>query len=57
MSIPRLIELLGGIQEATLLFAPTPETGTPIAHTSITRMSSEQQEIYRVLDLQRYTST
>lgn len=57
VSIPRLIELLAGIQEATLLFAPTPGTGTPIAHTSITRMSPEQQQIYRILDLQRYAST
>jgi hypothetical protein len=57
VSIPRMVELLGGIQEVTLLFPPAPGTDTPIARTSVTRMSPEQQNLYRVLDLQRHRSS
>ena len=57
VSIPRMVELLGGIREATLLFPPAPGTDTPTTRTSITNMSPEQQRIYRLLDLQRYASS
>lgn len=55
LSIPRMIELLAGIRETTMLFPSAPGTDTPVTRTALTRMTPEQQQLYAVLDLQRYT--
>lgn len=58
LSIPRIMELLGGIKEATMLFPAENDNGRePVARTSTTAMSPDQRQIYEALDLKRYTRT
>jgi transposase len=54
LSLPRMLELLGGIQETTVLFAPQGQEKKPRTATCLTRMSAEQQALLRALDLQCY---
>ena len=54
LSLPRMLELLGGIQETTVIFAPQGQEKKPRTATGLTRISEEQQELMQALDLQRY---
>ena len=54
LSLPRMLELLGGIQETTVIFAPQGQEKKPRTATCLTRMSEEQQALMQALDLQRY---
>lgn len=56
LSLPRMLELLGGIQETTVLFAPQGQERKPRTATCLTKMSEEQQALLHALDLQRYQS-
>lgn len=55
LSIPRIMELLGSINEVTMLF-PGKDGGhrKPVSRTSITALSTEQRQLYDALDLKRY---
>jgi transposase len=55
LSIPRILELLGGIKEVTMLFPPEGDPdGEPVSRTSLTALSAEQRQLYEALDLRRY---
>ena len=56
LSLSRRLELLGGIQETTVLFAPQGQEKKPHTATCLTKMSEEQLALLRVLDLHRYQS-
>ena len=54
LSLPRMFELLGSIQETTVLFAPQSPEKKPRTATCLTKLSEEQQALLQALDLQRY---
>jgi transposase len=54
LSLPRMLELLGGIQETTVLFAPQGQENKPRTATCLTKLTEEQQALLQALDLQRY---
>jgi len=55
LSIPRIIELLGGIKEVTMLFPPEDRPDKePVTKTSITALDADQRELYDALELKRY---
>ena len=55
LSISRIIELLSGIKEVTMLFPAEKDTDRePVSRTTITALSAEQRQLYDALDLQRY---
>jgi transposase len=54
LSLPRMLELLGEIQEATVIFQPQGHEKKPRTATCLTQMSEEQQVLLQALDLQRY---
>jgi len=56
LSIRRMLELLGDIQEMVMIFPPQARDGNPTIRTSISAMSPEQRELYEILDLARYAS-
>jgi len=51
-----MLELLGGIQETTVLFAVRGQEKKLRMATCLTKTSEEQQALLRALDLQRYRS-
>jgi transposase len=56
LSIRRMLELLGGIQEVATVFPPEGPRAGPTLRTSLTRMSAQQRALFQALDLGRYTS-
>jgi len=56
LSIRRMLELLGDIQEMVMIFPPQARGGNPTIRTSISALSPEQRELYEILDLARYAS-
>lgn len=56
MSIRRILRLLGGIREILMVFPPHSGHSQPTIRTSLTRMTSEQRQLFEALDLARHTS-
>jgi transposase len=57
LSIPRMLELLGGIQQTTVIFQPPTGARKPRLATCLSTMSQEQQRLFDALELKRYQST
>ena len=56
LSIRRMLELLGDIQEMVMIFPPQVRGGNPTIRTSLSAMSPEQRELYELLGLNQYAS-
>ena len=54
VSLQRMFELLGGIQETTVLFEPAPGERRPGTATCLSALTAEQHAIMTALDLARY---
>ena len=54
MSIPRLLDLLDGIREAVLVFPAPTAQGEPVVRSSLTRMNSQQQQLFEAFNLARH---
>ena len=54
LSLPRMFQLLGQIQETTVLFASQGQEQKPRIATCLTKMTEELYPLFQALDLQRY---
>ena len=54
LSLTRMMELLGGIQEVLLLYPLAPGQKQPRTATCMTERDAEQEQIFQALDLGRY---
>jgi transposase len=54
LSLTRMMELLGGMQEAMLIYPLQPGQKHPCMGTCMTERDAEQQKIFQALDLARY---
>lgn len=57
LSIPAALELLAGIREMVMVFPPQEKGAEPSLRTSLTRMSTQQRQIFAALHLERYSSS
>lgn len=56
LSIRRMMELLGTIREVVTVFPPAKGQSEPTLRTTLTTMSAEQRDLFKVLDLGRHTA-
>jgi transposase len=56
LSIPRILELLGGIQQTTVIFEPLAGARKPRLATCLSKKSPEQQTLFDALDLKRFAA-
>ncbi|MGH7255669.1 MAG: IS1634 family transposase, partial [Nitrospirales bacterium] len=56
LSIPAALELLADIREMVMVFPPQEKGADPSLRTSLTRMTSQQRQVFAALQLQRYSS-
>ena len=56
LSIPRILELLGGIQQTTVIFEPPTGARKPRLATCLSTKSPEQQPLFDALDLKRFAT-
>ena len=54
LSVPRLMELLGSIQEVLVVYPRKPGQHEPRTATCLSRMDPEQQSLHHALSLGRY---
>jgi transposase len=54
LSVPRLMELLGAIQEVLVIYPRKPGQHDPRTATCLSRLDEEQQRLYDALSLDRY---
>jgi len=56
LSIKAMLDTLGKIQQVTVIEPPPGRRRTPVLRTTLAKMTPEQQRLFDVLDLARYTS-
>jgi transposase len=54
LSIPRMLELVGGVKQTTVLFEPPTGARKPRLATCLSKMSDEQRKLFDALDLKRF---
>ena len=54
LSLPRMLELLGGIKETAVLFPPKAGHRQPQVAYCLSTLDDEQQSLFDKLDLKRY---
>jgi transposase len=56
LSLPRILELLGGIQQTTVIFEPLTGSRKPRLATCLSTKSPEQQALFDALNLKRFAT-
>ena len=56
LSLPRILELLGGIQQTTVIFEPLAGARKPRLATCLSTKSPPQQALFDALDLKRFAT-
>jgi transposase len=57
VSLPRMLELLGGIQESVVVYSTPGEEHEPVLRTLLSSRSDEQEQLMNALDLARYCAS
>ncbi len=53
-SIPRMLELLNGIREVSVVYAGVGQSRKPFVQKTVSHMSPEQQQLFEALNLRPY---